>query len=96
MIAYLGASLGYLMTGVVIVEAIYDIPGVGNLILDSVARRDRAVVVGGVLVRCVGGDEPDQIDIVDWQEAVADVRRLVGQTSTRSAPVRSLPTSGAE
>jgi ABC-type dipeptide/oligopeptide/nickel transport system permease component len=34
----------------VIVEAIYDIPGVGNLILDSVARRDRAVVVGGVLV----------------------------------------------
>lgn len=49
-IAYLGASLGYLMTGVVIVEAIYDIPGVGNLILDSVARRDRAVVVGGVLV----------------------------------------------
>ena len=49
-IAYLGASLGYLMTGVVIVEAIYDIPGVGNLILDSVGRRDRAVVVGGVLV----------------------------------------------
>ena len=34
----------------VIVEAIYDIPGVGNLILDSVGRRDRAVVVGGVLV----------------------------------------------
>jgi ABC-type dipeptide/oligopeptide/nickel transport system permease component len=32
------------------VEGIYDIPGVGNLILDSVARRDRAVVVGGVLV----------------------------------------------
>jgi ABC-type dipeptide/oligopeptide/nickel transport system permease component len=49
-IAYLGASLGYLLTGVVIVETIYDIPGVGNLILDSVARRDRAVVVGGVLV----------------------------------------------
>ena len=49
-IAYLGASLGYLMTGVVIVEAIYDMPGVGNLILDSIARRDRAVVVSGVLV----------------------------------------------
>jgi ABC-type dipeptide/oligopeptide/nickel transport system permease component len=49
-VAYLGASLGYLLTGVVIVETIYDIPGVGNLILDSVARRDRAVVVGGVLV----------------------------------------------
>jgi ABC-type dipeptide/oligopeptide/nickel transport system permease component len=49
-IAYLGASLGYLLTGVVIVETIYDIPGVGNLILDSVARRDRAVVIGGVLV----------------------------------------------
>jgi ABC-type dipeptide/oligopeptide/nickel transport system permease component len=49
-IAYLGASLGYLLTGVVIVEAIYDVPGVGNLILDSVARRDRAVVVSGVLV----------------------------------------------
>ncbi|HEU4915082.1 MAG TPA: ABC transporter permease [Acidimicrobiia bacterium] len=49
-IAYLGASLGYLLTGVVIVESVYDIPGVGNLILDSVARRDRAVVVGGVLI----------------------------------------------
>ena len=49
-IAYLGASLGYLLTGVVIVETVYDIPGVGNLILDSVRRRDRAVVVGGVLV----------------------------------------------
>jgi ABC-type dipeptide/oligopeptide/nickel transport system permease component len=49
-VAYLGSSLGYLLTGIVIVEGIYDIPGVGNLILDSVARRDRAVVVGGVLV----------------------------------------------
>jgi ABC-type dipeptide/oligopeptide/nickel transport system permease component len=39
-----------MLTGIVIVEGIYDIPGVGNLILDSVARRDRAVVVGGVLV----------------------------------------------
>ena len=50
MIAYLGASLGYLVTGVVIVEATYDIPGLGNLILDSLARRDCATVVGGVLV----------------------------------------------
>jgi ABC-type dipeptide/oligopeptide/nickel transport system permease component len=49
-IAYLGASLGYLLTGVVIVETIYGIPGVGNLILSSVGRRDRAVVIGGVLV----------------------------------------------
>jgi ABC-type dipeptide/oligopeptide/nickel transport system permease component len=49
-IAYVGASLGYLMTGVVIVEATYEIPGVGNLILDSMARRDRATVLGGVLV----------------------------------------------
>jgi ABC-type dipeptide/oligopeptide/nickel transport system permease component len=35
---------------VVIVETIYGIPGVGNLILSSVGRRDRAVVIGGVLV----------------------------------------------
>ena len=49
-VAYVGASLGYLITGVVIVEATYGIPGVGSLILDSVARRDRATVVGGVLV----------------------------------------------
>jgi ABC-type dipeptide/oligopeptide/nickel transport system permease component len=49
-VAYVGASLGYLVTGVVIVEATYDIPGLGNLILDSLARRDRATVLGGVLV----------------------------------------------
>jgi ATP-dependent helicase/nuclease subunit A len=36
-------------------------------------------VVGGVLVRCIGGSEPEQVDIDDWAAAVADVRRLVGQ-----------------
>lgn len=49
-IAYVGANLGYLLTGVVIVESVFEIPGLGLLIISSIGRRDRAVVVGAVLV----------------------------------------------
>ncbi|WP_420450522.1 UvrD-helicase domain-containing protein [Ilumatobacter sp.] len=36
-------------------------------------------VVGGVLVRCVAGSDPEQIDIDGWSDALDDVRRLVGR-----------------
>jgi oligopeptide transport system permease protein len=49
-LGYVSANLGYLMTGVIIVETIYGVPGLGGLVVEAISRRDRAVVVGGVLV----------------------------------------------
>jgi ATP-dependent helicase/nuclease subunit A len=34
-------------------------------------------IVGGTLVRCVAGREPDQVEIPDWAAALAEVRALV-------------------
>lgn len=46
----IGQSFGTLITGAVVVESIFNIPGLGQLILNSVARRDFAVIQGVVLV----------------------------------------------
>jgi ATP-dependent helicase/nuclease subunit A len=37
-----------------------------------------ATVTGGVLVRCIGGQPPEQIDIPDWSDAISEVRAIVG------------------
>ena len=34
-------------------------------------------VVGGVLVRCIAGSDPEQIDIPDWTSALDEVRAIV-------------------
>jgi ATP-dependent helicase/nuclease subunit A len=41
-------------------------------------------VIAGVLVRCISGEDPEQIDIEDWAQAIADVHRLVGNSDTRA------------
>lgn len=46
----IGQSFGVLVTGAVVVESIFNIPGLGQLILNSIARRDFAVIQGVVLV----------------------------------------------
>lgn len=45
-----GNSLASLLSGVVVVEVIFDIPGVGNLIIQAVENRDYPLVQGIVLV----------------------------------------------
>ncbi len=52
-ITYVASNLGYLMTGVAVIEAAFGIPGVGGLIISSIGSRDRQTVVGGVLVVAV-------------------------------------------
>ena len=42
-------SFGSLMTGAVVVESIFNIPGLGQLILNSIVRRDFMVIQGVVL-----------------------------------------------
>jgi len=44
-----GSSFGTLVTGAVVVESLFNIPGMGQLILNSITRRDIAVVQGVVL-----------------------------------------------
>lgn len=49
-IAYIAGNLGYLLTGLVVVETIFEVPGIGALIIDGIQSRDRSVVIGGVVV----------------------------------------------
>ncbi|MEX2460754.1 MAG: ABC transporter permease [Paenibacillaceae bacterium] len=46
----IGQTFGVLVTGAVVVESIFNIPGLGQLILNSIARRDFAVIQGVVLI----------------------------------------------
>lgn len=50
LITILGLLLGALLTGTVIIETIFDWPGVGTLIFESIQNRDYPVVQGCVLV----------------------------------------------
>lgn len=45
-VTYLGVDLGSLMGGAIVTEAIFNIPGLGNLIFDGIQRQEGTVVVG--------------------------------------------------
>jgi len=53
LVTLMGLQLGFLMAGAVVVEAIFNWPGIGKLILDAVASRDFPMIQGGVLVAAV-------------------------------------------
>jgi ABC-type dipeptide/oligopeptide/nickel transport system permease component len=45
-ITYLSVDLGYLLGGAVVIEGVFNLPGVGLLIFNAVQQKDGAVVVG--------------------------------------------------
>lgn len=49
-ITFLGTQLGLLMGGVVIIENIFSIPGMGNLIVTGIFNKDYPVVQGAIVV----------------------------------------------
>ena len=49
-ITVIGASLGALLSGVVIIETVFTYPGVGRLVVQAVQQRDYNVVQGALLV----------------------------------------------
>lgn len=53
-ITVLGISAGELLSGSVITETVFNLPGVGRLVIDGVRRRDFPVIQGGILIITVG------------------------------------------
>ena len=49
-VTILGINFGHLLGGIVIIESIFALPGIGRLILVSIFRRDYIIVQGAVLV----------------------------------------------
>jgi oligopeptide transport system permease protein len=45
-ITYLGIDLGFLLSGAIVVEGVFNLPGVGLLIFNAIDNKDGAVVVG--------------------------------------------------
>jgi oligopeptide transport system permease protein len=45
-VTYIGADIGALMGGAIVTESIFNIPGLGRAVYDSVLRQEGAVVVG--------------------------------------------------
>lgn len=45
-ITYLGIDLGFLLGGAVVIEGVFNLPGVGLLIFNAIQNKDGAVVVG--------------------------------------------------
>lgn len=46
----IGESFGGLVTGAAVTEALFNIPGLGQLIVSSISRRDYAVIQGSILL----------------------------------------------
>lgn len=53
LVTLVGLQTGFLLAGAVVVEAIFNWPGIGKLILDALASRDFPMIQGGVLVAAV-------------------------------------------
>jgi oligopeptide transport system permease protein len=45
-ITYLGVDLGALMGGAIVTESVFNIPGLGGLVFDSIVRQEGTVIVG--------------------------------------------------
>jgi peptide/nickel transport system permease protein len=49
-VTVLGINIGFLIGGTVVVEQVFGIPGIGNLMINSIFQRDFPVVQGVALV----------------------------------------------
>ncbi len=45
-ITYLGIDLGFLLGGAIVIEGVFNLPGVGLLIFNAIENKDGTVVVG--------------------------------------------------
>jgi peptide/nickel transport system permease protein len=49
-ITVIGIGVALLIGGVVITETVYNIPGVGRLVVDAISKRDYPIIQGVILV----------------------------------------------
>jgi peptide/nickel transport system permease protein len=49
-VTIVGIGLALLIGGVVITESVFNIPGIGRLVVDAIARRDYPIIQGVILV----------------------------------------------
>jgi peptide/nickel transport system permease protein len=49
-ITVIGIGVALLMSGVVITESVFNIPGVGRLVVDAISRRDYPIIQGVILI----------------------------------------------
>ena len=50
---FLGPSIGTLLAGAVIIEQVFQWPGIGKLVIDAVSQRDYPLIMGSVVVASV-------------------------------------------
>ena len=46
----MGETFGSLITGAVVTETVFNLPGIGQLVVNSIVRRDYAVIQGTILI----------------------------------------------
>jgi len=49
-VTVIGIGIALLITGVVITETVFNIPGIGRLVVDAIARRDYPIIQGVIMV----------------------------------------------
>jgi peptide/nickel transport system permease protein len=54
LLTIVGVQLGYLIGGAVVIESIFNIPGIGLLVLNAVLRRDYPVVQAVTILMAAG------------------------------------------
>lgn len=79
-ITLVAANLGQLITGLIIVETIYGIPGVGSMLYTAIFQRDRSLLIGLLIVTTA---------FVIVANIVADAAHLLLDPRTQDEPQES-------
>jgi oligopeptide transport system permease protein len=78
-LTYVAANLGQLVTGLLIVEGIFNIPGLGGLMFNAIQRQDRSLLVSIILLVTVGVIIANIV--ADVLYAIIDPRIRLGRSS---------------
>lgn len=79
LLTVVGVQLGYLLGGAVVIEAIFNIPGIGLTILNAVLRRDYPVVQAVTILMAVGFVVINTIIDISYGFLDPRIRREIGQ-----------------
>ena len=49
-VTVIGIGIALLISGVVITESVFNIPGIGRLVVDAISRRDYPIIQGAMII----------------------------------------------